>query len=77
MSIGDIHISKHATSLTIPVCLFVKVNFRGASGDVSFNDKGDRVNYTVIMYSGKDERTENVVSSKGPATYGFPKRERN
>lgn len=38
-----------------------QVNFRGASGDISFNEKGDRVNYTVIMYSGKDQYTENVA----------------
>ncbi|PIK48930.1 putative glutamate receptor 2 [Apostichopus japonicus] len=34
------------------------VNFRGASGDVSFNDQGERVNYTIIMYSGKDQSAE-------------------
>ncbi|PIK48932.1 putative glutamate receptor 2 [Apostichopus japonicus] len=38
-----------------------QVNFRGASGDVSFDDNGDRVNYTVTMYSGKDKYTENVA----------------
>lgn len=40
------------------------MNFRGASGDVSFNENGDRVNYTIIMYSGKDEHTGNVVRIK-------------
>lgn len=34
------------------------VSFRGASGDVSFNRHGDRVNYTIIMYSGKDQSAE-------------------
>lgn len=38
------------------------MNFRGASGDVSFNAQGDRVNYTITMYSGKDRHTENEVS---------------
>ncbi|PIK39600.1 putative glutamate receptor 1 [Apostichopus japonicus] len=37
------------------------ISFRGASGDVSFNDAGDRVNYTINIYSGKDKFAQNLA----------------
>ncbi|KAJ8037353.1 Glutamate receptor 2 [Holothuria leucospilota] len=41
---------------------FIKqVKFRGASGDVAFNEHGDRVNYTVNIYSGKDRFAQNLA----------------
>ncbi|KAJ8026169.1 Glutamate receptor 4 [Holothuria leucospilota] len=38
-----------------------RIHFRGASGDVSFNDHGDRVNYTIKIYSGKDSHAPNLA----------------
>lgn len=38
-----------------------QISFRGASGDVAFNEHGDRVNYTINIFSGKDKFAQNLA----------------
>lgn len=39
----------------------MQVGFEGVTGNVAFDDMGNRVNYTISIYSGQGETLEQLV----------------
>lgn len=43
-----------------------QVGFEGVTGNVAFDDMGNRVNYTISIFSGQGETLEQLVSEIMP-----------
>ena len=50
-------------TVKLPLLLFIQVAFEGISGNVEFDELGNRVNYTISIYSGQFKTLDQMVSS--------------